>query len=284
MFTDNPSDSIVQLRHSATPWRDIGTGQLGTVLALHSLGLDRRAFDLLRQQLAPGWRIVSYDLLAHGSATLSMSAALAFEDWVDDALAALARFDGQRVHVLGHSLGGSIAAAAVSRRPELVASLTLVTTPPHGFAEFKNRAHAALAGGIEGVLDDTLQRWFGGTNSSKAVLDYARECLMAMSPEEWAAAWTAFAQFDGYRELAQFLPPTLAVAGSIDLSTPPAAMRQIVQAFVEAKAGQNIQFAEISNAGHMVALTTPGQLASLLTRHWESSGSHEPAPNAEGSR
>jgi pimeloyl-ACP methyl ester carboxylesterase len=53
-------------------------------------------------------------------------------DMVDDALGVLDALGIERAHVVGRSMAGTIAARAALRRPDRVASLTLVSTSPGG--------------------------------------------------------------------------------------------------------------------------------------------------------
>ncbi|MDB5819278.1 MAG: hypothetical protein JWQ11_2918, partial [Rhizobacter sp.] len=212
-----------------------GTGGQGCVLALHSLGLDAHAFDALGDALGDQWQVVSFDQRGHGAAASQAAADLG--TYVDDAMAALALCGDRAVHLLGHSMGGAVAALLAermaSRERGCLASLTLVATPAAGHAAFALRGAPALAAGMDAVVPDTLQRWFGDA-ADTASTRYARSTLQAMQPEGFAAAWQALAGFEGYERIAAHLPATLCIAGADDLSTPPRVMQAIVDAFTRA--------------------------------------------------
>jgi 3-oxoadipate enol-lactonase len=272
-------DAAINLGRLKTCWRESGSGIRGTVLMFHSLGLDRLAFDSLRAAVSEGWRLVSYDMPGHGSA----ANCTAF-DWgqcIDAAQAALDACGDTSLHLVGHSMGGAVAASLAGRARGRIASLSLLATPAAGMPAFAERGQMALAQGMEAVVADTLRRWFGDTPAlnDDAAVSYARAALLAMRAEGFAAAWQALASFSGYSALAEQLPPTLLIAADDDLSTPPQVMQRIVQAFSDAAVPQCVQMARVPRSGHMVPLTAPRAVAALLERHWHAHPSHKSTRN-----
>ncbi|WP_424139526.1 alpha/beta fold hydrolase [Roseomonas chloroacetimidivorans] len=258
-------DRTVRLGSLETGWRESGAGVRGTVLALHGLGLDRASFDPLGAALPDGWRLVSYDQRGHGEAARIIPDDL--EAFVEDVLRAIAHAGGQ-VHLLGHSMGGAVAALAAARS-DAVLSLTLIATPPRGFPEFARRGEAATQAGMDAVLAPTLSRWFGPDWEAVApsgAVSYASTALRAMRPEGWAAAWQALASFEGFGALAVPGRPSLALAAEDDLSTPPHSMEPIAAAWEHAGARLNRQV--LARGGHLLPVTQPDALAALLPAHW----------------
>jgi 3-oxoadipate enol-lactonase len=235
------------------------------VLLLHSIGLDAHAYGALRQALGADWALNSYDQRGHGKRAGQTGFDLA--DLVQDALFALARMEGP-VHLVGHSMGGAIAALAAARGGAKVASLALIATPPAGFPAFNERALAAEQD-FAASCEATLARWFEGeqADTTEAVAT-ARAAMGRVQAAGMAAAWRALACFEGYEALGQALPRTLCIAAGNDASTPPAAMQRIVAARQSVQAAAQIQLQTIPGAGHMVPLTHPAPVAALLAAHW----------------
>jgi pimeloyl-ACP methyl ester carboxylesterase len=88
--------------------------------------------ELCRRLAAEGRFVIRYDTRDTGrSVTYARGAPeYAFGDLVADALGVLDALGVERAHVVGFSLGGSIAQVAALEHPERVASLTLIATSP----------------------------------------------------------------------------------------------------------------------------------------------------------
>lgn len=117
-------------------------GQGNTLLMLHGWGLDHTSLHLLREQLAPSFRVVSVDLPGFGQATLPPPIPAsapgdkpsASQGWgvpeycqlVKGLIQQLA--PSEPVIVLGHSFGGRIGMHLAAHYPEQVNALILVAS------------------------------------------------------------------------------------------------------------------------------------------------------------
>lgn len=243
-----------------------------TVLALHSIGLNGRSFRPLAHALADiaDVRLFALDLRGHGKR--ADVGAFDFDDYVDDAVRAIACIGSPVVHVVGHSLGGAIAASAVAKlAPEAgctVGSLSLLASPAQGGEVFRERAADCLSKGMDVMREATLLRWFGGVQQDVQDHQFAARSLAEMRVENFAAAWAALAQFEGYADLVDRLPRTLAIAGAEDLSTPPAVMARIGTAFEQAGRASLFTQVDLPQSGHMYPLAATPTLAESLLEHW----------------
>jgi pyruvate dehydrogenase E2 component (dihydrolipoamide acetyltransferase) len=106
---------------------DIGNGDAIPVVFVHGFGGDLNSWMFLQPGLAESRRTVALDLPGHGGSVKEVGAGDAdtLAAAVADAIAALGL---AKAHLVGHSMGGAIAATVASRHPERVASLTLIAT------------------------------------------------------------------------------------------------------------------------------------------------------------
>lgn len=255
---------------------DKGASRDECVIALHSIGVDACSFDALFSHLAADYPCLSYDLRGHGSATALSRFDL--DALVDDAVKVVesCRFD--KVHLLGHSIGGVIAALAAARLADhpskKVQSLSIIASPPMGLAIFGERAQAMQHESRQTIVETTMQRWFGGLEASPELaqaMQYAEQQLGLVPVETLLSSWQSLAQFSGYGDLAAQLPATLLLTGSQDLSTPASAMQIILNALHKAgKTRTSLHI--IDGGGHMLPLTPPDALIDLLLAHFKASG------------
>ncbi|MGE5271586.1 MAG: acetoin dehydrogenase dihydrolipoyllysine-residue acetyltransferase subunit [Thiohalocapsa sp.] len=104
---------------------ELGAGEGAPIVFVHGFGGDLNSWMFNQPALSERHRTVALDLPGHGGAVKEVGAgdADAFAAVVADALTALGL---ERVHLVGHSMGGAIALALAAQRPASVASLTLI--------------------------------------------------------------------------------------------------------------------------------------------------------------
>ncbi|MBN9673957.1 alpha/beta fold hydrolase [Roseibium aggregatum] len=130
------------------------------VILLHGFGGDRQTWINIQTGLAAKKRSIAFDLPGHGDAL----------DWprignagvaakaVAQSLEALGL---ERVHLVGHSMGGAIAALVALKNPDKVASLTLLA--PGGFGpEINHKLLRRYAAATElPEMEMLLEQFFG---------------------------------------------------------------------------------------------------------------------------
>lgn len=106
---------------------ELGEGDSIPVLLLHGFGADLNTWMFSQPALAEGRRVIALDLPGHGGSAKEVGAGNVerLTDAVEGAAGALGI---ERAHLVGHSMGGAVAASLALRRPELAATLTLIAS------------------------------------------------------------------------------------------------------------------------------------------------------------
>ena len=109
-----------------------GPADAPTLVLLHGLGDSGDCWPDAVRRWAPTWRVVGVDLLGHGHSPRFTAEQLASSDPMEAMYAAAEAIVGRTVATTGgpvllvsHSMGGGIAGALASRRPDLVRAAVL---------------------------------------------------------------------------------------------------------------------------------------------------------------
>jgi pyruvate dehydrogenase E2 component (dihydrolipoamide acetyltransferase) len=135
--TDTVAPRELEVAGKRLRYLELGSGDEVPVLLLHGFGADLNSWMFTQPALSDGRRTIAMDLPGHGGSTKDVGSgdADALVDMVDGALAELGI---ERVHLVGHSMGGAVAAMVAARRPERIVSLTLIA--PSGLGSEINAA------------------------------------------------------------------------------------------------------------------------------------------------
>ena len=170
-----------------------------------------------------------------------------------------------RCVLVGHSMGSYLCLDLWRRVPERIAGMALLSCTaaadsPDGRAARGKAVRYAQKAGIAALARAVATQTLGPATKDDAALVAQ---LVAMAEEVgfdvFAGHQTALAHRpDSTAILPGITCPVLAVTGSADTVTPPAAGRTL------ALAAPRAAFHEIEGAGHMLPLEAPGALAALL--------------------
>ncbi|WP_255330634.1 3-oxoadipate enol-lactonase [Paracoccus albicereus] len=227
----------------------------------NSLGTDFRIWDAVVQQL-PEWRIGRFDKPGHG---LSDRAPITSIDSMADDAAALIEVMGGRAAFVGLSIGGLIGLSLASRHAECVSSLVLSNTAAKiGTTDsWQTRIDTVEQDGLPSIADGVLEKWFSPAFQASDDIAPWRNMLTRTDPQGYADACRAIADAD-LRNAAPGLDlPVMAIAGSLDGSTPPDLVRETAAMIPGSR------FEMIEGVGHIPCVETPDQYATLLRNFLE---------------
>ncbi|MHA7179623.1 alpha/beta fold hydrolase [Arthrobacter sp. MDB2-24] len=247
--------------------------QLRPIVLLHGVGLDRTMWEPLQEELAvlSGRPVLALDLPGHGGQA-TLAAPVSLGDLAQDVAE---RLPG-RAHLVGFSLGALIAQHLALHRPDLVASLTSVSSVCRRTEAERTSVQARLDGArtdFPSSVEGSIARWYpGGQGVSEDRIERTRRTLLSNDVESYLHAYRVFATADAEigPQLGRIGVPSLAVTGELDPGSTPDMTRRLGEAIPGAGT------AVVPGARHMLPVEQPAELARII-HHFitESSGDHD---------
>jgi 3-oxoadipate enol-lactonase len=105
-----------------------GAPDAPALVLLHGLGGQASTWDTVGAEFARSHRVLAIDLRGHGDS--DRPGVYSFELMRDDVLGVLDQLDLDRVNLLGHSMGGTVAYLIAEQEPGRIGRLILEDTPP----------------------------------------------------------------------------------------------------------------------------------------------------------
>jgi len=264
---DGPSGPIA--------FRRSGEGE--PLVLLHPLALSGEAWGPVAERLAARFDVISPDARGHGGSGWA-GEAFTVADLADDVAALLDGLDLRSAHLLGMSMGGSVALTFAGSRPERVQRLVLAdTTAWYGDqapAVWAGRAEKALATPRARQVPFQADRWFTEEFRARRPHEVQRvvDVFVRTDSRAHAQAARALGGLDGRELLPAITAPTLSLTGEQDYATPPAMGRYIAD---HVRTGQALVLPELR---HLSLIEAPG-LADVVVAHL--TDQPLPAPGAE---
>jgi pimeloyl-ACP methyl ester carboxylesterase len=238
-------------------------GQGPDLVLVHGVGLDHRMWSRCRDPLARQHRVLSVDLLGHGSAP-RIGAGVTLPAMADHLVSDLPG----PAHLVGFSLGALVVQALAIRSPELVRSLTLVSSVANRSAEQTNAVHERLAlseSDFPATVDAAIQRWMAPAwrYADPELVAELRSTLLANDRESYFAAYRVFATADAelWPVVGEITAPTLVITGGDDPGSTPEMTRQLADRIPGAAA------VVVESARHLLPLEEPGRLTTAILTH-----------------
>ncbi|MFZ1428477.1 MAG: 3-oxoadipate enol-lactonase [Geminicoccaceae bacterium] len=231
------------------------------LVLVNSLGTDLRVWDALLPRLGGRFRTIRYDKRGHGL-TDATPGSYAMHQLADDLARLLDARQAKQAIVCGLSIGGMIAQALASARPDLVRGLVLMDTAHKiGTPEMWNeRIEAIRAEGIASVADAILVRWFSPSFHSERAAELTgwRNMLIRTPVAGYLGCCAAIRDADLTAAARALAVPTLCMVGELDGSTPPALVTELAGLVPSAR------LVTITGAGHLPCVEQPEDVAAAM--------------------
>ncbi|GHB87753.1 3-oxoadipate enol-lactonase [Streptomyces umbrinus] len=230
-----------------------------TVVLLHGVGLDHTMWEPTAALLADRFTVITPDLPGHGPRP-PVSDGVTLADLADGVVGEIPAGS----HLVGFSLGALVAQHVALRRPELVATLTSVSSVCDRTAEERasvlDRLRAAEAD-FRASAAASLKRWYDGTDVDPDRVTRTQATLLSNDVGSFLNCYRVFATADS--ELAPDLGAigvrALAVTGENDPGSTPEMTHRLTAALPDCRA------VVVPQARHMLPVERPEAFVDSLT-------------------
>lgn len=241
-----------------------GRSDAPTLLFLHGLGGTARAWRPQFEAFSPTARCVAWTMPGYGR-----SAPLPDPDIAELAAAAATLLEDLGIEsaaVVGHSLGGFVGQELALARPDLVGRLVLVATtaafgkPGSSFNEtfLAARLEPLNEGKTPADLAASVVAGLVGPTASDELRAEASGLMATITAAGYRQALAALVRHDATDRLPDLPMPTLGIAGELDTTASPKAMRRLVELIPGAR------LEVVPDAGHLINLEQPALFNTLI--------------------
>lgn len=236
--------------------------ELTPLVLLHGVGLDRSMWSEFhaRARALTSREIIALDLPGHG-AEPDLADPVTLAELAGD----VARRLPGRVHLLGFSLGALVSQHLARFRPELVASLTSVSSvcqrTPEEAAAVLSRLETGSTD-FPASVEASLQRWYpADCGVPDSVIDRTRKVLLSNDIDSYLHAYRVFTTGDAVigPELHRIETPALALTGELDPGSTPEMSRRLATAIP----GCRLEI--YTGVRHMLPVERAAELARSVT-------------------
>lgn len=193
-------------------------GRGAPLVLLHCLGMSWRFWDVL-EPLANRFELIAYSFPGHHDTPLPAHQYGVPE--LGEQLRAVAEREGlNKFHLMGISLGGSVAQHFAGTYPAMVDKLVLADCTPRyadeARANWPVRGRAARDNGVASLIPMLLRIWFSAQSLAEdgPNVRFVKRTLADCSGEGYALACEALANLDAREQTEAIVAPTLIMYGS----------------------------------------------------------------------
>jgi pimeloyl-ACP methyl ester carboxylesterase len=228
---------------------------------------DSKSWQFILDRMSPHYRLVIFDNRGCGR-TETDGSSFDLKDLAGDAFALMDYLEHERVHLIGHSMGGMIAQEMALMHPERIDKLVLASSSPH------------LSGKAKSILDDLYDKWVNGYDmaewfrimfkwlfsekalSNKKFMDAAIIFALAypypQTLQGFKSQVEAISSFDASDRITDINNETLVLSGAQDILITPEESKELLKI-----SGPNT-FKIIENAAHSIHAEHPEEFVEVV--------------------
>ncbi len=206
-------------------YQDVGSGY--PLVLVHGLGSDHTVWDGLVPLLKEQYRVLAVDLRGHGSSSKS-TGPYSMKLFSEDIVRFLECLNVSQAHFIGHSMGGAVLQELALNKPNLISSLTFISS----FAYIDSHLKEVLMDLLLIVRNQGFKPFFDAclelANTPEFIeankVDFIRirdEMTQTSSIASIKETIKACLKINYLNSLEEIKKPTMIIAGKQDIFTPP---------------------------------------------------------------
>jgi 3-oxoadipate enol-lactonase len=233
-----------------------GRSDLPAIVLSHSLGCDLGMWAPQMPDLLDHFQVLRYDARGHGASAIPPGD-YRLDQLGQDVLALADKLNLPRFAFCGISMGGAVGQWLALNAPQRLTKLILANTAPKfGTPEtWDARRKAVLEGGMQAIVDATMQRFFSAENQQSVWAQSTRAIVLGTDPIGYAACCTALRDADTRSELGKISASTLIIGSDQDPSTPWEGNGSVLARDIPDAQAVRLQTAHLSNLEQPRAFT-----------------------------
>jgi 3-oxoadipate enol-lactonase len=198
-------------------------GRLGlpVIVLSHSLGCDHGMWLPQMPDLLERFQVLRYDARGHGASD-APAGDYTMDQLGHDVLGLLDALEISQAAFCGISMGGAVGQWLAVNAPERLTALVLANTAPNfGTPElWEVRRKAVLEGGMQAIVDTTMERFFSSQNQRSAYAESVRNVFLGTDAKGYVACCAALRDAGFRSALGRISTRTLVIGSDRDPSTP----------------------------------------------------------------
>jgi pimeloyl-ACP methyl ester carboxylesterase len=246
-----------------------------TIVLIHGWSTALRLWTPVLTGLTDQFRVIAYDLRGHGRSSPAQSGGYSLETLGDDLEAVLAASveEGNRVILIGHSLGAS-SIVAWARRRDVAQKVSAAMLMHVGFGDLVAETLLARLAAPDptdrlrasppeasSAREAVIRELVFGSNVRQAQLAFYEQMMLECSREALSQTDIAFPETEARDALSRLVVPTIVVSGELDKLASPEQAHSIAGMLPNLQA-----LIELPQVGHAGPLERPDQIIRLVRK------------------
>jgi pimeloyl-ACP methyl ester carboxylesterase len=255
-----------------------------TLVFVHGWGCERGQFAHQVEGLRDRFRTISVDLPGHGESPPPSWENVTSPYYAEVLRESIRELDAEPVVLVGHSMGGIVAAHLATRWPESVSGVVFLDVPCEGIVDPGMRTYLEQFADrlSRGMIPDAERRAFAamtvGPNCSAENRQRVEDSMSSVDPRLAALAMSEIVLLHDGSIVSEITCPTLAVFAARSLECSPMEVQLRENDVRFANLAGNLSIAHVGlifDSGHFVMLDAPDQVNDLIVSFlgWHGLGS-----------